>query len=103
MDSPRFSKEYMDGVKFFLDFAFSIRDLEGEQILCPCAKCANSYWRTRDVVYEHLICKGFVMGYRKWIFHGEGLSSTGVDADMDVEDPHDDIDNLLKEMFRDVL
>ena len=52
---PRYSNEYMHGVESFLDFAFSKGRPQGEEILCPCAKCNNSSWERRDIVFNHLI------------------------------------------------
>ena len=60
---PRFSKEYANGVELFLDFAYASGRAQGNEILCPCSKCRNLYWATRNVVYDHLIAKGFLKGY----------------------------------------
>ena len=60
---PRFSKEYANGVELFLDFAYVSERAQGNEILCPCSKCRNLYWATRNVVYDHLIAKGFLKGY----------------------------------------
>ena len=103
MDLPRFGKEYIEGVQSFLDFAFSVGDPQGEEIQCPCAKCCNIYWYQRHIVYDHLICYGFVEGYRRWINHGESIIPVNVDSLMDSEgDYNDDIDGLLRDTFRDV-
>ena len=97
MDLPRFGKEYIEGVQSFLDFAFSVGDPQGEEIQCPCAKCCNIYWYRRHVVYDHLICYGFVEGYKRWINHGEPIIPVNVDSLMDGEgNCNDDIDGLLR-------
>ncbi|MED6141860.1 hypothetical protein PIB30_118316 [Stylosanthes scabra] len=103
MDTPRHEKEYQDGVKRFLDFAFSSKGVpKGVEIQCPCTKCCNRYWLNRDDVYDHLIWQGFVKGYKKWFNHGEPLFDMEVDDDMDGEHNCDDnIDELIRDAFRD--
>ncbi|XP_019236266.1 PREDICTED: uncharacterized protein LOC109216558 [Nicotiana attenuata] len=101
MDLPRYSKEYIEGVQSFLDFAYSYGDPQGEEIQCPCAKCCNIRWTRRNVVYDHLICYGFVQGYTRWINHGEWKISMNVNCDMDDNVcSYDDIDGLLNDQFR---
>ncbi|KAJ1435170.1 Transposase-associated domain [Sesbania bispinosa] len=63
---PRFSRDYIDGVESFLDFAYNKGRPQGEEILCPCAKCGNCCWEKRNVVYNHLIATGFAEGYNVW-------------------------------------
>ncbi|WMV18167.1 hypothetical protein MTR67_011552 [Solanum verrucosum] len=100
IDLARYSKPYIDGVESFLDFAYSYGDPQGQEIQCPCAKCCNIRWTRRNVVYDHLICYGFVKGYTRWINHGEWDIKLNVDDDMDYS--RDDIDGLLNDQFRDV-
>ncbi|XP_060200861.1 uncharacterized protein LOC132629147 [Lycium barbarum] len=99
MDLPSYSEEYSDGVQRFLDFAYSDGDPQGEEIQCPCAKCCNIPWCRRGVVYNHLICYGFVKGYSRWINHGEWDFPMEVDDEVNL---YDDIDGLLNDQFRDV-
>ena len=40
-------------------------------IRCPCPKCHYDRWETRDMVFDHLICKHFLKNYKVWIWHGE--------------------------------
>jgi len=102
MDYPRYSKEYIDGVQSFLDFAYSVGDPQAEQIQCPCSKCCNIHWYRRNVIYDHLICYGFVQGYTRWINHGEWEIPKNVDTNMDEAHSYDDIDGLLNDTFRDI-
>ena len=103
MSLPRHSKEFSAGVKSFLDFAYSIGNPQGEEIQCPCAKCCNINWYRRHVIYDHLICYGFVEGYTRWVNHGESVVDMDVDSDTDDEtDLYDDIEGLLNDRFRDV-
>ncbi|KAK5793799.1 hypothetical protein PVK06_034957 [Gossypium arboreum] len=77
-------------------------------ILCPCKKCGNINWHTREVVYEHLIVDGFIRGYKKWIFHGE-CTSSGTSStinltypDTDYHDQYvrqDDMEGMLRDVF----
>ncbi|XP_060216342.1 uncharacterized protein LOC132643837 [Lycium barbarum] len=104
MDLRRSTNEYDRGVKYFLDKAFE-RASQGNEILCPCKRCFNRYWHTRTVVENHLFGYGFVNGYTKWVFHGEGFSSTNMPHptnDDETSDMHDDIDGLLYDTFRNV-
>ncbi|XP_039117808.1 uncharacterized protein LOC120253541 [Dioscorea cayenensis subsp. rotundata] len=75
MSKSRLSQEYLDGVEGFLNFAFNNAS-EDNMILCPCVKCANVKWKTREVVLEHLICDGILQGYDYWFFHGECVPSS---------------------------
>ncbi|XP_070009948.1 uncharacterized protein [Nicotiana sylvestris] len=103
IDLPRYSKEYVEGVQSLLNFAYSYGDPQGKEIQCPCTICCNIPWTQRNVVYDHLICYGFVQGYTRWINHGEWEISMNVNCDMDDNvSSYDDIDELLNDQFRDV-
>ncbi|KAL4329803.1 hypothetical protein AHAS_Ahas13G0336600 [Arachis hypogaea] len=99
MDSPRFD---INGVNNFLEFSFLIGQPVGKEIQCLCAKCGNTYWRERDDIYEHLICYGFVKGYKRWINYREPKIPTIVGRDMDDRGGLDDIDRLLCHAFEDM-
>ncbi|XP_059291096.1 uncharacterized protein LOC132044618 [Lycium ferocissimum] len=104
MDLRRSTNEYDRGVNYFLDKAFE-RASQGNEILCPWKRCFNLYWHTRTEVENHLFGYGFVNGYTKWVFHGEGFSSTNMSHptnDDETSDMHDDIDGLLYDTFRNV-
>ncbi|WCJ29485.1 hypothetical protein M5689_011118 [Euphorbia peplus] len=68
---------YVNGVKEFLDFAFSelatSSDLEegDKKVPCPCNRCNNSRHKSRKEIYYDLILHGIVRGYVRWIYHGE--------------------------------
>ncbi|XP_068467230.1 uncharacterized protein [Phaseolus vulgaris] len=102
---PRFSREYIDGLESFLDFAYTRGRPQGREILCPCADCRNCVWARRHVVYDHLIATGFLKGYKVWIHHGEEISSTTKSDDdmIDNEDSQDDIYGLLYNTHRNVV
>ncbi|WMV30216.1 hypothetical protein MTR67_023601 [Solanum verrucosum] len=57
------------------------------------------------MVEGHLLCHGFVHGYTKWVFHGEGFSSRNTPHptnDEETSNMNDDIDRLLHNTFRNV-
>jgi hypothetical protein len=64
---------YLQGVNSFLAFAFR-NSAVGRKILCPCTTCVNSFWKEAGEVREHLICDGFLKGYKIWNLHGEARS-----------------------------
>nr|XP_009621832.1 uncharacterized protein LOC104113387 [Nicotiana tomentosiformis] len=97
MNLRRETDEYIRGVNDFLDFAFE-RAAQGKEIMCPCIKCINRYWYYRNVVEDHLVVYGFVKGYSKWNFHGEGYFWRKRERpNNDDEGPsiHDDNDGLF--------
>ncbi|KAL6509602.1 hypothetical protein OROGR_022912 [Orobanche gracilis] len=79
MDLPRLMNAYQKGVQLFLNFALS--NSEDGMILCPCKECKNGICRKPEIVEAHLITKGFVKGYTKWVLHGESLSKSVSIAD----------------------
>jgi len=100
--SHRHTKTYLQGVNGFLAFAFS-NSAVGSKILCPCRKCVNSFWKEASEVREHLICDGFLKGYRTWNLHGEASSSVNYgncDAAEVIEDSSEDdeISDLLRDL-----
>lgn len=101
MNLPRSTNKYEGGVNTFLDKVFE-KASQGNEIWCPCKKCFNHYWHYRSVVENHLIAFGFVGGYTKWSFHGEGWSSNMSHQNIDDErsNMYDDIDGLLHDTFR---
>nr|KAJ0195475.1 hypothetical protein LSAT_V11C700375270 [Lactuca sativa] len=46
------------------------------KILCPCSHCLNMCYSTRRDIVDHLICWGFRPEYTKWVYHGEGSTTT---------------------------
>ena len=71
----RRSDIYRDGVREFLDFAFSnihtSTDGEEYKVPCPYKWCNNSRHKTRKEINEDLFINGIVCGYTGWIYHGE--------------------------------
>ena len=102
--SCRHNKTYLQGVNNFLAFAFSNSAVD-KKILCPCRKCVNSFWKEASEVREHLICDGFLRGYRTWNLHGEPTRCVnhgdfaGDDVEVvDESNEDDDISDLLRDL-----
>lgn len=92
--------EYINGVKDFLDFAFEHTDLENK-IWCPCIKCNNTRYKSRDDVEADLVIHGIVPSYTQWSLHGEGIGNiesdnVDVNEETDMEDEEtDDMQELI--------
>ena len=96
----RHTEKYLQGLAKFLGYAFNKSSVENK-ILCPCKNCVNSYWREESEVREHLVCEGFVDGYKQWMFHGERVSSSSIPPNLDEGDDRDegdDISDLLRDL-----
>ncbi|XP_074351452.1 uncharacterized protein LOC141690560 [Apium graveolens] len=103
---PKSSKEYVRGIKAFLENSFPIY-AKGEEMKCPCKVCVNRYWHTQTVIYDHLICSGPSPLHMKWICE---VSHTKVDGStnfmdsgtgMDFEDNFGEMFNCTGKKFRD--
>ncbi|KAJ0874227.1 putative Transposase-associated domain-containing protein [Helianthus annuus] len=74
-------------VNDFLDFAFTnapniqrelVEGVEVFKIRCPCGKCQNLRFKSRDEVEGHLYDKGFMDDYKVWYAHGESFRTQDV-------------------------
>lgn len=112
ISKPRNDKAYMDGVTNFIKFAVEKAIINGK-ILCPCRKCYNRFSFSSEVVEEHLIWNGFLLGYTDWVLHGESFLMSRFD-DSSIEETltdqrtssmqggklgQDDIGGLLRDAF----
>jgi hypothetical protein len=104
MDEDRHTKTFINGVKGFIKFSFT-HSAKRKTILCPCRNCVNCYWLESSDVQVHLVCDGFVTGYRRWEYHEEASYSYPPYSDADVEcdeiedvDELDDMDELIRDM-----
>ncbi|XP_025661460.1 uncharacterized protein [Arachis hypogaea] len=99
IEKPRTTKEYMDGIIGFLDFAFA-RATISDRICCPCPRCVFGKWHKRDTVQDHLLLKPFPRNYVIWNRHGEiqpvEPSSIEVQAPPSQENP---LNTLLHDVF----
>ncbi|GJM91657.1 hypothetical protein PR202_ga08056 [Eleusine coracana subsp. coracana] len=87
----------------FIAFAFR-NSAVGNKISCPCRVCVNSFWRDASEVREHLICDGFLKGYRIWTLHGESSSSSVNNGNVDIPEvmeqatEEDDISEFIRDL-----
>ncbi|XP_074377014.1 uncharacterized protein LOC141718530 [Apium graveolens] len=104
---PKSSKEYVRGIKAFMENSFPIH-AKGEEMKCPCKVCVNRYWHTQTVIYDHLIYSGPSPLHMKWICE---VSHTKVDGStdfmdsgtgMDFEDNLGEMFNCIGKKFRDL-
>ena len=96
------TNEYISGVNNFLDKAFELAS-KGDEIFCPCKKCAKCMQHQWNVVKDHFVVYRFVQGYTKWIFHGESISSKNNPYhNKEGSNMRDNINGLLYDTFRDV-
>ncbi|KAK1392427.1 hypothetical protein POM88_011483 [Heracleum sosnowskyi] len=77
----RATQEYIDGVEKFIQCAEENLKKKKEhgkedRITCPCHDCYNlKKYSSVATIREHLFRRGFMAGYTKWIWHGEGIHS----------------------------
>ncbi|CAN0880472.1 hypothetical protein LINGRAHAP2_LOCUS13670 [Linum grandiflorum] len=76
---PRYTRQYIEGVEEFLQFAFN-NSADGVHIICPCTKCNMKRFQTRYGVRCHLLAKPFPQGYTVWTRHGEMAGNVGLVA-----------------------
>ncbi|KAK9993717.1 hypothetical protein SO802_023420 [Lithocarpus litseifolius] len=72
--TKRKSREYLDGVQQFLNFASNHTHPDG-MIPGSCRKCVHTNSWPIDVVQAHLMSKGICRGYNPWVFNGESSSA----------------------------
>jgi len=65
MDEDRHNEKFINGVKGFIQFAFT-HLAKANTVLCPCRKCVNCSWLEATDVQVHLIYDGFVTNYKRW-------------------------------------
>ncbi|XXG69625.1 hypothetical protein AAC387_Pa06g2439 [Persea americana] len=110
--------EYTNGVRSFIKFAIEHMG-EQSKICCPCLRCMNVELHSYPTVQEHLLFNGIMTSYTAWIHHGEQMPMNveGVHDDdsddeggsvqggiSDTEDnPHDELPELLEDIYRGVL
>nr|CAD1829984.1 unnamed protein product [Ananas comosus var. bracteatus] len=101
VDYSRVSKEYLDGVEAFLNFAFENNSVVGK-IPCPCQKCVLYYHQIRADAFDHLVVNGIMPGYDSWFYHGETTSSLSPSHGVNLEQKNyksDDMVGMLHDAF----
>ncbi|XP_073154053.1 uncharacterized protein [Henckelia pumila] len=91
MSKKRLSHEYEVGAESFLQFALR-NAIDPNKIPCPCTRCGNLQKRNVDIIRAHLCCNGLDLTYHKWIWHGEGYTTSNSMKDEQksfVEEPTD--------------
>jgi len=95
--------EYLNGMEQFLDYAFCNPEI-GVKIQCPCTKCNNVLWKTREEVKNDLLKWGINPTYDRWIFHGESEASSDdeMNSGADINFDNDDTSTfeMLNDMYR---
>jgi Transposase-associated domain len=70
--------EYLKGVEKFVECARKdMRVRSARSIPCPCIDCQNILRQPSvEVLQDHLIAHGFVLGYTQWVKHEESKEDT---------------------------
>ncbi|XP_071688269.1 uncharacterized protein [Rutidosis leptorrhynchoides] len=79
----RESETYEKGLDEYLDYMFKTEAMNG-QISCPCKDCRDMLWVERDNAKMHLICVGFMKGYRFPAAITKQFDSPIIDAEDDM-------------------
>ncbi|KAG6524289.1 hypothetical protein ZIOFF_014195 [Zingiber officinale] len=97
--NDRLGEAYGQGIENFLDYAFE-RTRATNEIRCPCVKCANAHFGSREYVKMHLIVYGILQNYRFWYHHGEKPED---DLELhNSETEVDDNDYFMEDLLRDL-
>ncbi|KAF4398683.1 hypothetical protein G4B88_017109 [Cannabis sativa] len=73
MKENKLSKEYEEGVEYFMEFAIKNGD-DPNMIPCPCVMCRNFKKLSGVDVRVHLYKFGIDSSYKNWIWHGERVT-----------------------------
>ena len=89
----------MNGVEEFVQFTECNAQSLCGKFFCPYVKFENGRRQSVNDIRAHLICKGIIPNYKKWIWHGELLTMPTVsDADL----VNVDIGHGIEDMIRDL-
>jgi len=94
------SEEYEKVVESFLDYAFT--KLGTKSIRCPCMKCVNIEFGSRELVYGHLLAYGMVKRHTFWHHHREAFSESSVEMNDDdnIDEDHE-MHGILRDLYHD--
>jgi Transposase-associated domain len=69
--------EYLRGINEFLECASEdMRNRSAWTLICPCEDCQNlRRFGNNKQVRDHLICRGFMDRYTRWVRHGENIKT----------------------------
>ncbi|KAL5573614.1 hypothetical protein UlMin_023211 [Ulmus minor] len=108
MTKPRTSFEYQRGVDEFLEHAAQNAGV-GNRIHCPCLRCGNNSLHPVTNVKGHLYFNGINSSYQKWIWHGEGASSSAlvnfacVNVGVGLDENDDDVVGIVNDIEEDFM
>jgi hypothetical protein len=114
INSRRFSKQHIAGVKSFMKL-ISKHFADIDEVLCPCRKCLNRIARPKSKIEDHLHIHGMASTYTTWIHHGEAQFDTVINQQADhleeqycmnedislneSENPEDRLLDMVRELF----
>ncbi|XP_068329751.1 uncharacterized protein [Pyrus communis] len=100
-----FTEDYRTGLAKFISNSLQVSSLDGN-IKCPCAKCLNMFWLSKNEVEAHLIVEGMDRSYLEgsWVWHGETFgdpipSSQAAQQSATVTNPYCELGPLLEDIF----
>ncbi|XP_068338900.1 uncharacterized protein [Pyrus communis] len=100
-----FTEDYRTGLAKFISNSLQVSSLDGN-IKCPCAKCLNRFWLSKNEVEAHLIVEGMDRSYLEgsWVWHGETFgdpiaSSQAAQQSATVTNPYCELGPLLEDIF----
>jgi hypothetical protein len=65
-------ENFLSGVNGFLNQAEADMRNRGVQAICPCIDCLNQKkFAQREIIFHHLVTRGFTKHYTCWNKHGE--------------------------------
>ncbi|RID64077.1 hypothetical protein BRARA_E03035 [Brassica rapa] len=98
INKSRLSRDYTNGVKKFLDFAFG--KIKVDMLKCPCNHCSLSKSKLRQDIEGDLMCFGFLSSYTEWVLPGEDVDTTGKATEiLHAPDDSNSTANLLDDLF----
>ncbi|XP_062012557.1 uncharacterized protein LOC133729103 isoform X3 [Rosa rugosa] len=89
-------REYINGVKQFMNFAIAHMKPGSDLIPCPCMDCNNFRKYSPDQVEDHLYANGMAKGYTKWTDHGENDDDFELEDDILESENEEDVDDVVE-------
>jgi Transposase-associated domain len=87
--------EYLRGIDEFLECASeNMRNRGARTVVCPCEDCQNlRRFKNIKQVRDHLIRRGFMDRYTRWVRHGENIET------VDNTENNRNIENIVRDEF----
>ena len=81
MFKDRRSREYEEGVEYFINFA--LQHCSNQSVIrCPCMRCGNLIHHTPNKIREHMFFNGIDHSYHRWYWHGEASPTSKQPSEM---------------------